>query len=193
MFSGPEKYQIISTLLPLRKYGSIIRLVDESDAEFIFSLRTNYLLSRFIHQVSNDLNDQLLWIRDYKKRELIGEEFYFISLNPEKGVPQGLNRIYNFRNNEFELGSWLYLPDDDISKSILGDIAVREIAFDNLRFETCTFEVRKGNRSVVRYHQGYSPDLTGEDDENYYFKLSATTFNQKKEKYLNILGYGCSR
>lgn len=192
MFSGPNKYQIVSSLLPIQKYGSIIRLVDESDAEFIFKLRTNLVLSRYIHKVSSELDDQVLWIREYKKRELKGEEFYFISINPETGAREGLNRIYSFRDYVFKLGSWLYLPDDDISKSILGDIAVREIAYDNLLFQTCTFEVRKENRPVVRYHQGYSPELAGEDEEYYYFQLPASMFNQKKNKYLNIFGYGYS-
>ena len=179
--------------MPMLKYGSMLRLVDESDAEFIFMLRTNSLLSRFIHKVGKNVIDQITWIREYKKREIRGEEFYFISLNPETESRQGLNRIYNFRGDEFELGSWLYLPNDDISKSILGDIAVREIAFDYLLFDACNFEVRKGNKSVVRYHQGYSPELTGEDEENYYFKLLRTTFNSKKYKYLSIFGYGYDR
>lgn len=190
MFSGPQKFEIIQNLVPILKYGSMLRLVDESDAEFIFMLRTNSVLSRFIHKVGASVNDQIAWIREYKKREIQGEEFYFISLNPETGSRQGLNRIYNFRGNEFELGSWLYMPDDDISKSILGDIAVREIAFEHLLFDICNFEVRKGNKSVVRYHKGYSPELTGEDEENYYFKLFKTTFNSKKNKYLSIFGYG---
>jgi hypothetical protein len=193
MFSGPEKYQIVTSLLPIQKYGSIFRLVDESDAEFIFKLRTNLALSRFINKVSSELDDQVSWIMEYKKREMKGEEFYFISINAETGVRQGLNRIYNFKDYTFELGSWLYVPDDDISRSILGDIAVREIAYDNLLFQTCAFEVRKANKSVVRYHQGYSPELAGEDEEYYYFQLPASTFNQKKNKYLNIFGYGYSR
>ena len=192
MLSGNKKFRIIQTLLPIIKYGSILRLVDISDAAFIFRLRTDPKLSRFIHKVSNNIEDQIVWIDQYKFREEKGEEFYFISLDAGTGTPQGLSRIYNFNHDEFELGSWIYLPDTDVSKSILGDIAVREIAFDNLLFNTCRFEVRKSNKSVVRYHKGFSPELIGEDGENYYFKLTKATFNRKKFKYLNTLGYGFS-
>jgi hypothetical protein len=192
MLSGQQRLEAINNLMPLVKYGSLFRLVDESDAEFIFSLRTNPILSRYINKVSSYMAYQVHWISEYKKRESKGEEFYFISLDPVNETRQGLNRIYNFRNDEFELGSWLYVPDSDISKSILGDIAVREIAFDHLLFKTCTFEVRKENKSVIRYHNGFSPDLTGEDEDNLYFKISRTIFNNRKYKYLNIFGYGYS-
>jgi hypothetical protein len=190
MLSGTQRSEIIRNLMPYTKYGCLFRLVDQSDAEFIFDLRTNPVLSKFLHPVSGDVNNQRRWISSYKKREAEGEEFYFVSLDPESGLRQGVDRLYNFRDNVFELGSWLYLAHLDISKSILGDINAREIAYDYLKFDVCTFEVRKGNKSVIRYHKGYSPELTGEDDINLYFRLSKETFNLYKMKYLNICGYG---
>jgi hypothetical protein len=193
MLSGPEKLTVVQNLVPFQKYGSTFRLVDESDAEFIFRLRTDTLLSRFISRISDKVEDQEEWIKEYKKRELRGEEFYFISFDSETLSRQGLNRIYSFHHDQFELGSWLYVPDTDISKSILGDICVRELAFNHLLFNTCTFEVRKENKSVIRYHQGFSPELTGEDSLNFYYKLSKTMFNLNKNKYLNIFGYGFNK
>lgn len=190
MLSGLEKYEKIGNLLPLHKYGQVFRLVDESDSEFIFMLRTDPKLSRFIHKVSSKVIDQIKWISEYKKREQKGLEFYFISINPKTGERQGVSRIYNFSNDSYELGSWIYLPDNDLSKSILGDIAVREIAFDDLLFNICTFEVRKENKAVIRYHNGYSPEQIGEDGINYYFRLTKTAFNSSKYKYLKIFGYG---
>lgn len=190
MLSGTEKYNRLKSLLPLQKYGQIFRLVDESDADFIFMLRTDPKLSRYLNKVSSNIIDQIRWITEYKNRELNGEEFYFISINPETGERQGVSRIYNFRDDIYELGSWIYLPDTDISKSILGDIAVREIAYDYLQFNICTFEVRKENKTVIRYHMGYSPEKIGEDELNYYFRLTKFTFNNNKYKYLKIFGYG---
>jgi hypothetical protein len=193
MLSGRQKKDLILNTLPLLRYGNIFRLVNESDSEFIFKLRTDPILSRFINKVSNNVADQITWIAEYKKRESKGEDFYIISINPSTGSRQGLNRIYNFSLDEFELGSWLYLPDTDISKSILGDIFVKELAFDILKFNVCRFEVRKSNKSVIRYHNGYSPDLISENEKNYYFKLSKENFNVYKYKYLNICGYGLSK
>lgn len=190
MLSGKQRSLIIHNLVPYIKYGCLFRLVDQNDAEFIYDLRTDAVLSRFVSPISGDVIVQKRWIIDYKKREAAGEDFYIISIDPETGSKHGVNRLYNFRNNVFEVGSWLYIPRADISKSILGDINAREIAYDVLEFDICLFEVRKGNKSVIRYHQGYSPELTGEDELNFYFSLSKVTFNLHKNKFLNICGYG---
>ncbi len=190
MLQGKERFEIINRLLPCNKYGCLFRLVVPEDASFIYKLRMDPLLSRFVSPVAGTKDDQKQWIIEYKKREAAGEEFYIISIDPYSGTRQGVNRLYKFGTDSFELGSWLYLPQEDISKSILGDIHAREIGYDVLGFDFCTFEVRKGNKSVIRYHNGFSPELTGADERNFYFRLSRETFNHHKNKYLNICGYG---
>ncbi|MGB9748157.1 MAG: GNAT family N-acetyltransferase [Bacteroidales bacterium] len=190
MFSGKEKVKIINKLMPLNRYGLLIRLVNEEDAEFIFNLRTDPSLARFIHKISHEIKDQIKWIKEYKIREAHGMEFYFISIDPVNNEKQGVNRIYNFAGNTFELGSWIYSKKCDFTKSILGDIIVREIAFDYLQFDICVFEVRKQNKTVINYHKRYHPEQIGENDLNVYFKLTKETFNKEKNIFLNLLGYG---
>ena len=62
----------------IERYGLNVRLVEEKDAGFILSLRTNPKLSRYIHNTDDSLDKQRQWIRDYKKRELEGKDYYFI-------------------------------------------------------------------------------------------------------------------
>ena len=59
---------------PMKRYGISVRLVEEDDAEFILKLRTNRKLSRYLHKTDADIEKQIQWIRNYKKREL---ELYF--------------------------------------------------------------------------------------------------------------------
>ena len=59
----------------LTRYGVDTRLVVESDAEFILSLRTDTFLTRFIHSTENNLEKQIEWIRNYKEREKEGREY----------------------------------------------------------------------------------------------------------------------
>ena len=72
----------MNTILPsnfeISKYGLHARFVIESDAEFILSLRTNPMLSRFLHSTDNDVEKQKIWIRNYKERERNGTDYYFI-------------------------------------------------------------------------------------------------------------------
>ncbi len=168
----------------------MFRLVEPGDASFIYKLRTDSGLSRHVNSGSGKVEDQVKWIKDYKTREANGDEFYIISVNHATGAGQGVNRLYDFKDDSFELGSWLYLPNEDISKSILGDIFAKELGFGALGFDFCTFNVRKANLSVIRYHQGYQPDLVSQDELNLYFKLTKAQFNRNKMKYLKICGYG---
>lgn len=62
----------------LDKYNLQVRFVQEEDAEFITKLRTDVRLSRFIHQIEDDVEGQKKWIRDYKEREALGIDYYFI-------------------------------------------------------------------------------------------------------------------
>lgn len=192
MLQGEERFKIVSKILPNEKFGCIFRLVEPEDAAFIHSLRTNPILSRYVNPVEGGIVEQEKWIINYKKREALGAEFYIISIDPLTGSKQGVNRIYDLKDNSFELGSWLYLPDNDISKSIMGDIFSKELGFAIFGFDYCTFNVRKSNRSVVRYHKSFLPEDIGEDNLNLYFRLSSVSFNLQKNKFLNICGYGQS-
>ena len=77
----------------MNKYGIDVRFVEESDAEFILSLRTDPKLSRYLHATDNDVEKQRQWIRKYKEREAHGKEYYFMYIKNENKL--GVSRIYN--------------------------------------------------------------------------------------------------
>ena len=84
-----------------------VRLVNECDAEFILSLRNNPELNQYIHPTDDDVESQRQWLREYKKRENEGLEYYFIySMN---GEPLGLDRLYKINKDDisFTWGSWI--------------------------------------------------------------------------------------
>lgn len=172
----------------IRKYGLFIRLVNETDASFILKLRTNSTRNQYIHSINNDIELQVQWLRNYKEREKMVKEFYFLVCN-EHLVPQGTTRIYNFSDDTFETGSWVFMSDVPFGMAILGDIIGREVAFENLGFSKCKFEVRKANKSVLNYHYKYEPKLVGEDDLNFYFELDKERFYYYSNKLLKVLGY----
>jgi RimJ/RimL family protein N-acetyltransferase len=174
--------------MQFEKYGLTFRLVESGDAPFIVNLRLNEKLARFLSKTSPHVSDQQNWIKAYKIREDKLAEFYFITLD-ESGNRIGLSRIYNMlpQISSFEIGSWLYSEAASIRAPILGDLAVRDYGFEVLNFQNCHFEVRKANLSVVRYHQNFSPELTREDDLNYYFKLSYKSYLIQRSKLLKIL------
>ena len=170
-----------------QKYGISLKLVDESDAEFILELRTDIKKSRFISNTNPDVIQQKKWIKDYKEREKKGEEYYYIALD-ENGEKFATYRIYDFQQNSVEIGSFVSKPDYDKPINIVKlDIMIKEYVFNVLQLENLHFEVRKLNMSVVKYHKKFYPKITSEDELNYYFSLNKNDFERGKQNFIKIL------
>jgi hypothetical protein len=168
----------------VERYGLQVRLVNESDAEFILSLRTDSRLGRYISNTSSDIEQQRQWIRAYEQRKENGIEYYFII--QLQGKPIGTFRLYNIEGDKFVSGSWVFSPDSPVGASILGDIICREIAFDDLGLKRDIGDVRKDNKLVLRYNMSYEPIITGEDDLNIYLEISKQNFDKMKLKHIAL-------
>ncbi len=155
-----------------------LRLVVEDDAEFILSLRTDELKSRHLSRVENDLEKQKMWIKEYKKREYAGEEYYFV-FSDKAGERLGFFRIYDFKGDSFSLGSWMIKDGSPIHAAIESALAAFDFGFRQLGFSRSQFDVRKSNTRVVDFHRRFGALITSEDEFNYFFSFS-------KEKYLKI-------
>ena len=167
----------------LKRYGLHVRLVEEADAEFILSLRTNPRLSKHIHTTSPDIEQQKQWIRDYKLREEKGLDYYFIfSISNQ---PQGLARIYDITEDTFTQGSWIFSPDAALGASILGNIISSEIGFDFLEKKIEYSDARRDN-NTHRYVKSFSPEIIKTDELNIYYKILTEGFNTGKKKHINL-------
>ena len=175
------------------KYGYKFRFVNEQDAEFILSLRTDDKLSQFIHATDKSLPKQIEWIREYKKREKKGGDYYFVMYKAE--TPIGLVRIYNIHDKTFTAGSWVMKHGLSAEDIVASTLMVREIAFEILDFELeDDFDgVHVDNKKVMKYNLGWGmkpykhfQDVTGE-----FVALSLTKedYLKVKPKKMRILGY----
>lgn len=167
----------------LDKYGLHTRLVSEDDAEYIVKLRTDPSKNLYIHSTSSDVFKQKEWILEYKKREKEGKELYFIFSKDGENV--GLARLYNIEEDKFTSGSWL-VSSNVVGVGVLCDIIAREIAFELYPDSLNYFDIRKKNKSVIRYAQSYHPTLYKEDDENLYFFTDKQRFEKYKQLYLRM-------
>lgn len=167
------------------RYGVVLELVTEKDAQFIIDLRSGKK-GKHISYTEPDILKQVSWIEQYKIREQNNLEYYFIVKDVD-GNKWGTTRLYNFNNDQFEVGSWVFLDDSPAGIAIKGDIATREIAFEQLGFDICKFDVRKANKTVLRYHYGYKPVLVAEDELSFYFELNKQAFYKQRDKLINIL------
>ena len=169
----------------LESLGLSVRLVDESDVDYILSLRTNKHLTRFIHQTENDRDKQIEWIRSYKVREREGREYYFIYfLNDE---PVGLNRIYNIFEYYGTIGSWICNPGNETEVSLATYILMFDLMFDHIKLDITIFDVRKVNKHVWKLHKMLGAQSVGESDIDYYFTLNKETYYKNRENIINLL------
>jgi len=182
------RYKTIISNVPFIRYGQYYRLVEEEDSEFIFQLRSDKLLGRHLNHTKDDPESQRIWIRNYKCRESSGDEFYFICLDTIKNQRLGVFRLYNFTEDSFGTGSWLFKPGLK-NEPVLSNMTGKEIGFEFLKYEKCIFDVRKENKTILAYHKLFNPNELGEDDLNIYFELSRANFEKTKLKILKLFGY----
>lgn len=168
----------------IEKFGLKVRFVEENDAAFIVKLRTDETLSKYIHSTDSDIEKQREWIKNYKEREFLGQEYYFIFYINDK--PIGLERIYNISHNTFTHGSLVFSPDSPIGSSVKADIITRDVGFSVLCKEINFFDVNKGNNSVIAYHQRYKPILLSADEESFHYSLSKENYEINKTIYMKI-------
>lgn len=167
----------------LDRYGLHVRLVREVDAEYIVKLRTDPQKGRYLHATKDDVSAQESWIKEYRKREVEGKEFYFIFSKDGENV--GVARLYKIDEDKFTSGSWL-VSSNAVGVGVLCDIISREVAFelypDSLNF----FDICKKNKNVIRYALSYHPTQYNEDEENLYFYTDRKRFEKYKQLYLRM-------
>lgn len=175
-----------------QKYGLHVRFVNESDAQFILSIRTNAYKSKFIGGTNNSIDQQIEWIRNYKSREAEGTDYYFMYLF--KGKRVGVNRLYDLSEHHFNHGSWVFSTESPQFCSFAAAIIAREIAFDILDIPLESNEkdgVFENNARVVKFQKTLGMDLYGQRIINgqnvLYGTLTKDTFNKMKDKVLRFI------
>lgn len=156
------------------------RLVDVADAAFIFDLRQDAAIGRYLNKPAPSVADQARWIEAYKSREQRGEDFYFAIMH--EGQRRGLIRLYDIRRLEgrdsFSWGSWIIPPPPVPGLASYSALAIYEIGFSGLGFDQSHFDVRKGNTKVLGFHTSTGATIVSEDAENFYFVFERDRYDR---------------
>jgi len=158
-----------------------LRLVEESDAEFILSLRLDARYNKYLSEVSADIDKQKKWIARSKLEEKSGTQFYFIITNREKSC--GTVRVYDLKVDSFSWGSWILNSDKTRYAAIESALLVYKFGFEDLGYNNCHFEVLNGNIGVVNFHKKFGAKIVGEDEECTYFELSKDDFSRTSKQF----------
>ncbi len=157
------------------------REVEESDAEFIFKLRTDNELNKYISSVSDNIKDQVEFIRRYKAKD---NEYYYV-VQDKKGAAYGLVRLYNinFETGEFVPGSWLMKRDAPNHFSLESMLLIYDLAFKKLNLKHGILDVKKKNKRVLAGQERFGAEYLREDDLTVYLVITREKYFQVRERY----------
>lgn len=166
-----------------------LRLATVDDAEFIFKLRVNDELNKYISSVDGSIESQREWLVNYKTKESNNLEYYYIIIRNDSKLPIGTVRLYDFINNNqsFCWGSWILNENKTRSAAIESALLVYEIGFIHLNFERCHFDVRKNNIHVVDFHKKTGAEIVNGNDTDLFFVYTYEAFLKLKERYNSFL------
>ena len=161
-----------------------LREVTEDDAAFILNLRCDEKKSRYLNKTDNDLQKQIDYLKKYLTKE---NEWYFIVENKEH-EPIGTVRIYDVKGKQYTGGSWLMIKEASPSEVLESNLLVRNYALNILGFEKDYYDVRKGNKKVLRFHKICGAKLVGESEIDYFFEFTKDDFKKNKDRLYAMLG-----
>lgn len=166
------------------------RLVEETDSEFICSLRNNPELNKHISQSTALIDEQSKWIRNYKEREYGSKEFYFIIERNDNNERIGTIRLYDFLENpkSFCWGSWILNSNKTKYAAIESALLIYKIAFKELGFEQSHFDVRKENLGVHNFHMRLGAQHVSSNELDNFYIYSASKYFEIMDEYENFLG-----
>ncbi|MDN2479989.1 GNAT family N-acetyltransferase [Vibrio agarivorans] len=163
-----------------------LRLVEESDADFIVSLRTDDKYNKYLSTVGSDVDAQRKWISSYKEKERNKNEYYFI-IQRNDGVRCGTVRVYDLKEDSFCWGSWILNEDKTRYAAVESALLVYEFGFKHLGFNQSHFEVVKGNTKVIDFHKKFGAEQVDEDADHFYFTISRESVAETKIKFSRII------
>lgn len=173
----------------IERYGIQVRLVNESDAEFLVELRTDTKRAAYISSTNSDVQKQIDWIREYKERESVGEEFYFHITS--EGKAAGVIRLYHIDDKQFEVGSIVMMLGTSAACVLATTIIAKEVAFEMLGLEIEKSEAYVNNKQVVKFQKSWGKTLVGttldEVGENLIFRLTKEDYLKVKPKKIRQL------
>ena len=161
----------------------ILRDADETDSDFILSLRTDPVISKFLSQTSASIEHQISWMRSYKDRR---DQAYFI-IEDRASNKLGCIRIYNPTETSFDWGSWLIVEDAAPYVALESALSIYSYA-RRLGFLTAKIDVRKDNVTVWKFHENiFGAKLLRETDIDRFYEVTTEDIDMRLKKYQRLL------
>lgn len=154
-----------------------LRSVEESDAEFILSVRNNPRISKYLPPLNITIEQQQKWI---SKQRADNDSYYFLLETPI-GEPIGTLSIYDIVDNHGEGGRSCCIGEP--FASIEASVLLNDFIFNTLKLSYTIIWVYEGNKAVLSLNKsfGYEWQECRTDEKGEPFRVGKLT----KDNYLN--------
>lgn len=160
-----------------------LRSVEESDAEFILSVRNNPRISKYLPPLNVTIEQQREWIT---KQRADKDSFYFLWLSPTD-EPIGTISLYNMDGNHSEMGRVCSIGEP--AANVEAFVLFLDFVFDYLKLDYTTGWVYEANKSVIALNNAFGMKwtTTGEDEKGNLYRNCIMTKDAYKGKRYNVL------
>jgi RimJ/RimL family protein N-acetyltransferase len=166
----------------IQGWSVVLRDVEESDAEFILSLRLDPARNQFLSPVPDDLERQRAWIRGYHASS--GQAYFIICDRQLR--PLGTVRVYDAVGDSFSWGSWILKQGVPPTAAIESALLVYRLGLA-WGFDASHFKVHRANTSVVQFHESFGAERTAETEEEIFFRLDRAAIERALKRYARFL------
>lgn len=134
-----------------------LRPVDLEDAAFIVELRDDPILSRYLHEISPRVEDQVSWLERYFKQP---DDYYFIIEDADSGERHGAVGIYDLedKNSSAQWGRWI-LKHGSMA-ALESAWLICEAGFAKLGLASLFSRTLVENPRVVSFHDSFGASRT---------------------------------
>ncbi len=160
----------------------ILRNAHPDDAGFIVKIRTDAKKGRFISSTSSDVEKQRQWLESYLKST---GQAYFVITDIE-GRSIGTVRLYDQQGDSFCWGSWVIEDSAQPNAAIESALLVYYYGL-KIGFTASHFDVRKGNHSVIKFHERFGAKITGKTELDILFEIKKENIEKSLTKYKKYL------
>ena len=150
-------------------------------------MRLNPDRTKHMITLEDEIDSQIKWIQEYKKREKEGLDFYLIYCNNED-KPIGLNRIshVDYKEKTAKASSWIAV-EGLINEAFKMSIIQSEIAFGFLNVETIQCDVHNKNSNVIKLFKLFGYKFKDIGTEYYHFSITKQDFFKTYDNRLTKL------
>ncbi|SDO85197.1 Protein N-acetyltransferase, RimJ/RimL family [Paenibacillus sp. yr247] len=146
--------------ITVQNYGIRLRPVTMDDAEFIFELRRDPKLAKYIGEFDEQFSVHVAWLKRYFERE---GDYYFCIETVRSNTPIGTIAIYD-RNRD--IAEWGRIIMNSTFPAAPGSVwLMYHVAFDILGLSSVYSRTVINNKQVVSFHDNSGAERSGIEPE----------------------------